>query len=215
MGTIKKSCDKRNILTSKRKGYPNTKTPSPKLLALQTCYQGLCLWQQANRCTLAYMYHPFRFIFFFFLCRRLLMFALPPCPQLQRGWHCSVCCMSQIWSWMWSIIIRQCCKARQPWEEEGIVLQMGTFPLPCPRLLAIHPRWRGIILCFLNNPISCHWKGCFSVKSRSSLCVSLSCGWQSNLAVISANIYHLSWQHGQLQWWQMRLGLLCMLISSK
>lgn len=84
---------------------------------------------------------------FFFFCRQLLMFALPPWPWLQWGWHCSVCCMSQIWwSWMWSIIIRQRCKARRPWEEEGIVLQMSTSPLPRPLGNTSSVTWNHFVL---------------------------------------------------------------------
>lgn len=169
-------------------------TPWPRHPSCLRCKPATRLCVSYNRPTVAPS--PTCTMLFFFYCRQLLMFALPPWPRLQWGWHCSVCCMSPICSWMWSIIIRQRCKARRSWEEEGIVLQMGTSPLPHPGLLAIHPRWRGIILCFVNNRISCHWKGCFSATSRSSLCVSLSCGWHSNLAVISANIHHLSWQHG-------------------
>lgn len=87
-----------------------------------------------------------------------------------------------------------------------------------PVLLAIHPRWHGIILCFINNRISCHWKGYFSAMSRSSLCVSLSCVWHFNLAVIFANIHHLSRQHGvhylaSCSDDKCVFGLLCMLIS--
>lgn len=195
-------------------------TSSPKLLCGANLLPGLVslrTGQPLPTCTM--LFFSFSFLFFSFADNSWCLLCLRD-PRLRWGWHCSVCCMSQICSWMRSIIIRQRCKARRPWEEGGIVLQMGTSPPPRPGLLAIHPRWRGIILCFVNNRISCHWKGCFSATWRSSRCVSLSCGWHSNLAVISANIHHLSWQHGvhclascSHDWCVS--GLLCMLISSQ
>lgn len=80
-GTIKKIYDGTTIHTSKLRGYPNTMTSSPKLLAVQTCYQALCLQQQANRCTFAYIHHAFLFFIYSFAdnCWCLLCLRDPDC----------------------------------------------------------------------------------------------------------------------------------------
>lgn len=110
--------------------------------------------------------------------------------------------------WMWSIIIRQDCRARRPWEEVGIVPQMGAPP---PRGPSSSLTWNHSVLRKQSHILS--WKGRFKATSLSSLFVPLSCGWHSNLAVISANIRQLPWQtawrplFGQLLSWQMRLCL--------